>query len=167
MIHTYNEDEAFSKLAESCSTTEYCRADISEKIVRWGLPYETINHIIARLEEGKYIDEERYCRAFIHDKLHLAKWGKRKISQALRLKKISPFTSNRLLNEIDDIEYLTTLGNLIISKQKSVHGANEYERNNKLIRFALARGYELKDIRKCFPNLEYELGENMLLEEAD
>ncbi|MDR1003703.1 MAG: RecX family transcriptional regulator [Prevotellaceae bacterium] len=160
MIRTYNEDEAFSKLAESCATTEYCRADIAEKIVRWGLPYETVNNILSRLEAAHYVDEERYCRAFIHDKIYFAKWGKRKIAQALRLKKISPFISNRLLNEVDEMDYLMTLGKLLVSKQKSVHAASNYERDGKLVRFALSRGYEIKDIRKCMPDIECDINED-------
>ncbi|MDR0895444.1 MAG: RecX family transcriptional regulator [Prevotellaceae bacterium] len=166
MIRTYNEDEAFSKLAESCSATEHCRADVAEKIVRWGLPYDTVKRLLNRLEEGRYIDEERYCRAFIHDKFYLAKWGKKKIAQALHLKKISPFTCNHLLNEIDEVEYLTALGQLLISKQKSVRAASDYERNGKLVRFALSRGYELKDIRKCMPDIDYEEVEEQETEEA-
>ena len=45
----------------------------------WGIAYDAIDRIINRLEQEKYIDEERFCRAFINDKYRLAKWGKVKI----------------------------------------------------------------------------------------
>ena len=70
------ETEALSKVAGYCSTAEHCRAEISEKLQRWGLPYDAIDRILKRLEDEKYIDEERFCRAFVNDKYRFAKWGK-------------------------------------------------------------------------------------------
>lgn len=53
------------------------------------------------------------------------------------------------LNEIDEEEYLSVLDGLLAAKRKSVHAENEYELNGKLMRFALSRGFEMKDIRHC------------------
>ena len=143
------ETEALNRVAAYCSTAEHCRAEISEKLQRWGIAYEAIDRILNRLEQEKYIDEERFCRAFIRDKYRFAKWGKMKIGQALQLKKISSVTYRSLLNEIDEEEYLTILRDLLNSKRKSVRAENDYELNGKLMRFALSRGFEMKDIRHC------------------
>ena len=62
------ETDALSRVAAYCSTAEHCRAEVTEKLQRWGIPYDAIDRIINRLEQEKYIDEERFCRAFIHDK---------------------------------------------------------------------------------------------------
>lgn len=70
------ETEALNRVAAYCSTAEHCRAEIAEKLQRWGIAYDAIDRIINRLEQEKYIDEERFCRAFINDKYRLAKWGK-------------------------------------------------------------------------------------------
>ena len=120
------ETDALSRLAAYCSTAEHCRAEVTEKLQRWGISYDAIDRIINRLEQEKYIDEERFCRAFIHDRV------------------FSPY-----LNEIDEEEYLTILNNLLMTKRKSVHAENEFELTNKLVRFALSRGFEMKDIRHC------------------
>lgn len=143
------ETEAQKKVESYCSAAEHCRAEIAEKLQRWGLPYDMIGRILDRLEEEKYIDEERFCRAFIHDKYRFAKWGKVKIAQALQLKKVSGVVYHRLLNEIDEEEYRSVLAGLLASKRKSVHAESEYELNGKLVRFALSRGFEMKDIRHC------------------
>lgn len=143
------ETEALSRVAAYCSTAEYCRSEISEKLQRWGLPYEAIDRILKHLELERYIDEERYCRAFVNDKYRFSKWGKVKIAQALQLKKVSYSLCRRFLNEIDEEEYLSVLANLLTSKRKSVHAESEYELNVKLMRFALSRGFEMKDIRHC------------------
>ena len=143
------ETDALSRLAAYCSTAEHCRAEVAEKLQRWGIPYDAIDRIIGRLEQEKYIDEERFCRAFIHDKYRFAKWGKGKIGQALQLKKIPQRVYWQYLNEIDEDEYLAVLNDLLAAKRKSVRADNEFELNGKLVRFALSRGFEMKDIRHC------------------
>ncbi|MDE5759704.1 regulatory protein RecX [uncultured Bacteroides sp.] len=148
------ETEALSRVAAYCSTAEHCRAEIAEKLQRWGIAFDAIERILNHLEQEKYLDEERYCRAFINDKYRFAKWGKVKIGQAFQLKKISPFVYRPFLEEIDEEEYLSNLQKLLAAKRKSVHAENEYELNGKLVRFALSRGFEMKDIRRCMDVLD-------------
>ena len=143
------ETEALNRVAAYCSTAEHCRAEIAEKLQRWGIAYDAIDRIINRLEQEKYIDEERFCRAFINDKYRLAKWGKMKIGQALQLKKISSSVYWPYVNEIDEEEYHAVLQKLLAAKRKSVRAESEYELNGKLVRFALSRGFEMKDICRC------------------
>lgn len=112
------ENDAFRKVAAYCAAAEHCRAEIVEKMQRWGLPYEVVNRVADRLEQEKYIDEERFCRAFVRDKYRLAKWGKVKIGQALQLKKIPRLVYLPLLNEIDEADYLSVLQGLLASKRK-------------------------------------------------
>lgn len=148
------ETEALNRVAAYCSTAEHCRAEIAEKLQRWGIAFDAIERILNHLEREKYLDEERYCRAFINDKYRFAKWGKVKIGQAFQLKKISPFVYRPFLEEIDEEEYLSNLQKLLAAKRKSVHAENEYELNGKLVRFALSRGFEMKDIRRCMDVLD-------------
>lgn len=143
------ETEALTRIASYCAASEHCRAEIKEKLQRWGIAYQAIDRILKRLEEGKYIDEERFCRAFIRDKYRFAKWGKMKIRQALQMKKISSEAYEPHLDEIDSEEYLSVLKGLLASKRKSVRAGNLFELNGKLIRFALSRGFEMKDILNC------------------
>lgn len=150
------DEEALNRVASYCSTAEHCRAEINEKLQRWGIAYETINRILDQLEVQKYIDDERYCRAFVKDKYRFAKWGKRKIAQGLYMKKIASDVAWRYLNEIDEDEYLSILNGLLASKRKSIHAKDDYELNGKLMRFAMSRGFELKDIRRCIDVPEEE-----------
>ena len=143
------EVEALNKITGYCSAGEHCRSEVVEKMQRWGLPYETVNRIVEHLVEEKFIDEERYCKAFVNDKYRFDKWGKIKIAQALQLKKIPSSLYWIYLNNIDKEEYLSILNKLLQSKRKSVHAETEFERKGKLIRFALSRGFEMDDIRQC------------------
>ena len=72
-----------------------------------------------------------------------------KIAQGLYVKKIPSDMAWRYLNEIDLDDYLSILRQLIASKRKSLHAKDEYERTGKLMRFALGRGFEMKDIKQC------------------
>lgn len=143
------ESDALNRMEAFCSAAEHCRAEAVEKMQRWGLPYAVVGRIVEQLEKNNFINEERFCRAFINDKYRFDKWGKQKIGQALYLKKIEPFVFRPLLNEIDEQEYLDILRSLLASKRKSVRAESEYELNGKLMRFAMSRGFELKDIRQC------------------
>ena len=122
---------------------------IVEKLQRWGIAYETIGNIVDKLVQDKYIDEDRYCNAFVNDKFRFAKWGKVKIAEALKLKKIPFYVYHPYLEKINEDEYLATLNALLTSKKKSVHAATPYELNGKLVRFAMSRGFEMKDIARC------------------
>lgn len=150
------DEEALNRVASYCSAAEHCRAEINEKLQRWGIAYETIASILNRLETEKYIDDERYCRAFVNDKYRFAKWGKMKIAQELYRKKIPSDMAWRHLNEIDEEEYLSILSGLLTSKRKSIHAKDDFELNGKLMRFAMSRGFEMKDIRRCIDLPEEE-----------
>ena len=155
-MNTITEEEALNRMAAYCSAAEHCKAEVNKKLQKWGLPYEVINRIIDRLVVEKFIDEERYCRAFVNDKFRFAKWGKMKIAQGLSMKKIPSDVAWRHLNEIDEEEYLSILRDLLASKRKSIHAKDDYELNGKLMRFAVSRGFELKDIRRCIEIPEEE-----------
>ena len=143
------EEEALYKVAAYCSTAEHCKAEVSEKLLKWGLSYEAIDRILDHLVTEKYINEERYCKAYINDKFRFAKWGKVKIAQGLYMKKIPSDVAWRYLNEIDQDDYLTVLRGLIAGNRKSVQANDDYQLNGKLVRFALSRGFEMKDIKHC------------------
>ena len=70
--------------------------------------------------------------------------------------KIPPYVYNLMLNNIDEEEYLGILRKLLDSKRKSVRASTPFEQNGKLIRFALSRGFEMKDIRRCMEVPEEE-----------
>ena len=147
-----SEEEALYKAAAYCSMAEHCLSEVSEKLENWGVPTEGRTRILKKLETEKYINEERYCRFFIHDKFTYNKWGRNKIAQALRQKKIDSEKSAPLLESlIHAEEYQETLRSLLEAKRKTVKARNEYELKGKLIRFALGRGYEMNEICQCLP----------------
>lgn len=148
------EQEALCKIAAYCSATEHCTSEATEKLTAWGVDADARARILNRLHQERYIDEARYARFYINDKFRFNKWGRNKIAQGLKLKKIPASVYTGLLYAIDEEEYLDILRSLLAAKRRSVKARNDYERNGKLIRFALGRGYEMEAIRRCLPEAD-------------
>lgn len=143
------EQEAYLQLAALCAQAEHCRQEMLDKMKRWGLDEGVKNRIISRLVKERFVDDERYARAFVKDKVRYNKWGRRKIQQALWMKRIDEHIQQQVLDEIEEREYLDVLRPLLKQKRKSVKAQNDYELNQKLIRFALGRGFTFDVIRQC------------------
>ena len=143
------EQEAYLQLTALCAQAEHCQQEMRDKMRRWDLDETVQNRVIARLVKERYIDDERYARAFVKDKIHYNKWGRRKVQQALWQKHIDSDVQQRVLDEIDEKEYLDVLRPLLKQKRKSIKAASDYEQNQKLVRFALGRGFSFDIIRQC------------------
>ena len=143
------EQEAFLQLAALCAQAEHCEQEMRDKLKRWDIDESAQGRIIERLIRERYIDNERYARAFVKDKIRYNKWGRRKVQQALWLKRIDKDIQQRVLDEIDDQEYLSVLRPLLKQKRRSIKAESDYELNQKLVRFALGRGFTFDIIRQC------------------
>jgi regulatory protein len=143
------EQQAFQKLSALCARGEHCQYEMLEKMRQWEVGDESQARVMARLIGERYVDDERYARAFVHDKLAYNQWGRRKIEQALWLKRIDKSIARMVLDEIDENEYIAVLKPLLKQKRRSVSGRNEYERNLKLMKWAVGRGFTMDIIRQC------------------
>jgi regulatory protein len=122
---------------------------MTEKMRRWELSEEAQARIMERLTKERYVDDERFARAFIKDKVRYNKWGRRKVEQALWQKHIAEDIRQQTLDEVSNEEYLDVLKPLIKQKSKTIKAKNNYEMNQKLMRFALSRGFTFDIIRQC------------------
>jgi regulatory protein len=143
------ENEAYLALAALCAQAEHCQWEMLEKMRRWELPDEAQARVMEKLVKERYVDDERYARAFVKDKIRYNKWGRRKVEQALWQKHIDDDIRQRVLDEVDDHEYLSILRPLLQQKRKSTKATSDYELNQKLTRFALGRGFTFDIIRQC------------------
>ena len=144
-----SENDAYLTLAALCAQAEHCQWEMLEKMRRWELPEEEQARVMQRLVSERYVDDERYARAFVKDKVRYNKWGHRKVEQALWQKHIDEDIRQRVLDEVDDSEYLAVLKPLLQQKRRSTKAANDYELNQKLVRFAVSRGFTFDIIRQC------------------
>ncbi|MCH3982590.1 MAG: RecX family transcriptional regulator [Prevotella sp.] len=143
------EQQVLYKLTAMCSQAEHCSQEMLDKMKRWDIPEDVQARVMQYLTQEKFIDDERYCRFFVKDKIKYNKWGRRKVEQALYMKHIPSSISGPVLDEIPAEDYLEVLRPLLKSKRKTVKAATEYERNMKLIKFALGRGFSMDIIKDC------------------
>ena len=148
------EQEALLTLTALCASGEHCTQEMLDKMARWELSEEAQARVMQYLTEHQYIDDERFTRAFVMDKIRYNKWGRRKVEQALWLKRIPKDIQTKILDEIDENEYLNVLRPLIKSKRRSIKAKSDYEANMKLIKFALGRGFTFDIIRQCIDDAD-------------
>ena len=144
-----SEKEAYLTLAALCAQAEHCQWEMLEKMRRWEVPEEAQARVMQRLVSERYVDDERYAQAFVKDKIRYNKWGRRKVDQALWQKHIDEDIRKHVLDEVDDDEYLKVLRPLLKQKRKSTKANSDYELNQKLMRFAMGRGFTFDIIRQC------------------
>ena len=143
-----NFEQGLQRAAALCCQSEHCVADITEKLLRWGVSREDSGRIIDRLIDEKYIDESRYALAYVRDKVRFSHWGRVKIKSMLRMLRVSEQDIRNAFDSFDEDEYLGVLEDVIESKRRTLPEAESYASRVKLIRFALQRGFEMHEITK-------------------
>jgi len=143
------EETAMFRLADYCARGEHCARELLAKLAGWKIPEDARMRIMKELQKRSFFDDERYARAFVRDKIHYTKWGRRKIEQGLWQKGIAGEIRRRVLDEVDDEEYVDVLRGLLKSKRRGVKADGDYELNRKLVAYALGRGYTYDVIRQC------------------
>ena len=149
----YSFDELLHKAASYCSISEHCISEVELKLKAWGIESDKADKIIDRLKEDDFINEKRYCIAFVKDKFRFNKWGKIKISYALKQKGLDNNLIQNALNTIDEGEYQEMLAELLKAKLQTIKWEYEYEKMGKLFNFAQSRGFESAVIDKAVRNL--------------
>lgn len=146
-------EQIISKLTTACARAEHCKDDMIRRMQRWQVDESLQQEVISYLVREKYIDEERYTRFFINDKVKYNRWGRRKVEQALYFKHIPREVYEPLLDEVASEDFEEVLLPLLKNKEKNLKYANDYERRMKLLRFAMQRGFSYEQADKCISRL--------------
>ena len=84
------------------------------------------------------------------------KWGKVKIIHALRQRRVSEPNIKKGLQEIEDTDYLVTLGKAARTKWNSLKAEQYINRQAKTTAYLLQKGYEAPMIRKAINSIREE-----------
>ena len=147
--------KVLSSLQAQCARREYCIGDMRRKaLTRLEGDAAAAEELVASLVEDGFIDEARYCAAFVSEKSALSGWGPVKIRRALSLKDIPREAIETALQEADSDKADAKLEKLLRSKWKSL--SDDPQGKLKLLRFALSRGYEYEQIRALADSITSE-----------
>ena len=146
--------EAKSKLEYLCAYQERCSFELEKKLFDWGFHSDDANRLLAHLIEHNYLNEERFVEAFVSGKVNIKKWGKIKIRQHLKQKRISDYSIKKGLASINEDTYILNLKHLAEKKWKSLSKEkNVYNRKVKTYRFLSSKGYETDLLRDVVDEL--------------
>lgn len=134
--------EAYRKMAQLCSRSEQCSFDIRKKMITYDLMEEVVEEIIDKLKKERFLDDERFVKAYVADKFKFNKWGKIKISHYLKMKGLPDRLIQTGLDSIDDEKYITALIKTMKDKARTVKKKNRFEKLAQIIRFTQSRGFE-------------------------
>jgi regulatory protein len=137
-----DEKTALAKAEHYCSYQERSQQEVRDKLYEWGLYPSQVENILSKLIESNFLNEQRFAIAYALGKFRQKGWGKIKIKQGLKLKKVSNPLIKKALNSIDGDEYLEMLRKIIEKKSTSVTEKEPYKRRYKLHQYALSRGFE-------------------------
>lgn len=143
--------ELKSKMEAYCAQAERCEMDARMRLRQWNCESQTEDDIIDYLIAENYISDERYAKAFVHDKLLYQGWGRVKIAYMLRTKKIVPQIIQSALETIDETEYFRILSHLISQRVRSKQELSR-EALASLYRFLIQRGFTMEEIKGANPN---------------
>ena len=146
---------ALQRLTALCASAEHCEYEMTEKMRKWEVDESDRERIMEYLRKAKFVDDERYARAFVKDKIKYNKWGRRKVEQGLWTKHIAEDIRQRVLDEVDDTDYKSVLIDLLKSKRRGIKAESDYELNRKLVKYAMSRGFDYHIIRQCIDSDEY------------
>jgi len=146
-------DNAFLRLATLCARSEQAEGDLRRKLHDWALQPSDADAIIDRLKHERYLDNERYARAYCRDKLRFNGWGRIKIGYMLRGKGIKQQHIDAALAEIDDEQYSAILDDALTAKAKTLSGKPAEQMRAALLRFASSRGFEPSLIYRALEHL--------------
>ena len=147
------EPQALNRAAAYCSRAERSEFAVRKKLAAWELTEDAVKRIIDRLKKEKYLDDTRFTRSFINDKLNFNKWGRTKIIYELKKRSIPESVYRPILDGFSGDEFEKQLIHILSVKIKSVKGKNDYDKKTKLIRFALGRGFTMDLVIKCVDRL--------------
>ncbi len=137
-----DEKVALAKAEHFCAYQERSQQEVRNKLYEWGLYPNAIENVIVELIAGNFLNEERFAYAYARGKFNQKGWGKNKIKQGLKLKRVSDALIKKALNSIDGDDYWAMLNKIVEKKAALINEKDAYKRKYKLHQYALSRGYE-------------------------
>ncbi|TSJ37346.1 RecX family transcriptional regulator [Mucilaginibacter corticis] len=133
---------ALTKAEHYCAYQDRSQQEMRDKLYEWGLWPEAVENIITDLVTTGFLNEERFAKAYVQGKFNQKAWGKIKIKQGLKIKRVPDVLIKKALLLIDGDAYLQALLHILTKKAALLNEKDADKRRYKLQQYALGRGYE-------------------------
>lgn len=138
----FSREQAKVKAESYCAYQERSQFEIRNKLYEWGLHQKDVEEIISELIALNFLNEERFALAYSLGKFRIKGWGKNKIRQGLKLKRITDKLIIKSLKSIEDDDYLMMLKKILQKKTNTISEKDPYKKRYLLTRYASSKGYE-------------------------
>lgn len=138
----YDKKSAKIKIEQYCAYQERSQQEVRDKLYDMGLHKEDVENIISELIDNNFLNEERFATTFARGKFRIKHWGRIKIKQHLKQKKVSEYCIKKALSLIDPNEYEKIIIQLIEKKNRELRESDAYIKKQKVIRYVVSRGFE-------------------------
>jgi len=139
--HELSKREWIDKAEAYCARSEHCATDVRRKLYEWGAPAEIFGFIEENLYANDFLNDARFCHAYVHDKVAFQSWGRLKIQAGLHALDLPDSEIRKSLDEIDENTYFSNLRSLIASRRSDTP--------EKLLRFLAQRGFTYEEIQRA------------------
>lgn len=144
--------EAYYKSIKYINLKLRTKKEIEDYLKRNEFDKKTISSVITRLEEEKYLDDDIYSKAYIHDQIVLKLVGPNKIKKDLiKLKIKEDIIDKNIIIYTKDIE-LEKLEKLISKAINTNKNKSSYMLKNKILTDMINRGFTKEYIEEILNN---------------
>nr|WP_314895937.1 regulatory protein RecX [uncultured Flavobacterium sp.] len=142
MKDVFSIKEAINKIEHFCAYQERCHEEVVQKLRSMKMDSEEIDTIMVHLITDNFLNEERFACSFARGKHRIKHWGKIRIVNELKSKKITQTLINVALKEISPEEYTETFHSLAERHWESIRETNALKKRKKFCDYMLRRGFE-------------------------
>lgn len=135
-------DQVLDKMAKYCAYQERCVKDVKDKLKTYDIPQESKDEILDYLLDNRFVNDERYAKAFVRGKVNQSGWGINKIRFHLIQKGIDKDIIDEALGQTDEEAYRQRLIEILKTKAKTVKADSDFEKKRKLAAYAMQKGFE-------------------------
>ena len=118
------------------------------------LDSEEIDEIIAHLIGSNFLNESRFACSFARGKHRIKHWGKIRIVNELKFRKITTYNINLALKEITAEEYADTFHSLAERQWDLINETSALKKRKKICDYLLRRGFESNLVYEKVKELE-------------
>jgi len=153
----FTPQQAKQKAESYCAYQERAQQEVRDKLYEWGLHQNDVEPIISTLIEENFLNEERFAKAYALGKFRMKGWGKIKIKQHLKSKRVSDPLIRIALREIQPEEYAEKLEQTLNKRLKKPISLLSFIEKSKLRAFLLSKGFEQDIINQILSNYEHNI----------
>lgn len=140
---SYTVEEALERMQAYCAYQERCHTEVEQKLREMRMIPQACEVIISKLISDNFLNETRFAQSFARGRFRIKHWGKHRITNELKQRKISEYNIRIALKEIEDKDYYNSFFNLADKRLKQLENETDREvKKRKFVNYLQYRGWE-------------------------